>query len=303
MADYTSHVLAGQQVLKLLSAEPQVLINENRFAYNLGLQGPDILFYHKALGGGSSLSKKGYLMHKTKANKMLLFMQEYALKQQDNVKNMLTSYILGFISHYSTDILIHPYVGYQVQLKLDAGGKGGKGSNSHYHTKWESDIDVAMHKAYTGKSICGYKNNLVYGKKKDRPALYKPIAEMYIALLKELFNEDFTLETIQEAIGSIISINNLFYKRLYWILHPVSKILKMNDAFTTHFKRSNKLDVTLKEDWHNIMTKEKHNESIAELFDAANELAASDIEKAYAAMKQGKTYKVDDTLSFENGLW
>ena len=44
-----AHYTFGQEVLKNLDGEIKKIIDKNIDLYNIGLHGPDILFYHKPL--------------------------------------------------------------------------------------------------------------------------------------------------------------------------------------------------------------------------------------------------------------
>jgi hypothetical protein len=172
MADFTSHLLNGNQITsQIKQGEIKRIIEENKFAFNVGLQGPDILFYHNITKGGSPLNKVGGKMHKTNVNEMIKFMQQTinkikvdkkAKNKNDdkvngndnknvdinqtnfNEKDCLTSYLFGFICHYNLDKYLHPYVGYFVDesLKAQAAKKGiefkrfeSKENNAKYKLK------------------------------------------------------------------------------------------------------------------------------------------------------------------------
>ena len=53
MADFTTHHIFGQQVLA--AAKPNIItcIEENLGAFCWGLQGPDLLYFHRAVVAGS----------------------------------------------------------------------------------------------------------------------------------------------------------------------------------------------------------------------------------------------------------
>ena len=44
-----AHYTFGERMLPLFPAKIRALIQENRALYDIGLHGPDILFYYKAL--------------------------------------------------------------------------------------------------------------------------------------------------------------------------------------------------------------------------------------------------------------
>lgn len=102
-ASYT-HYDFGQVVYNKLSKELKDIVNENRDAYNIGLNGPDILFYYKPLKK-NSINALGGEMHKQEASKFFNEAKKHILENKDGVP-----YILGFICHFILDSNCHPYI-------------------------------------------------------------------------------------------------------------------------------------------------------------------------------------------------
>ena len=57
-----AHYTFGEWMLPLFPAKIRALIQENRALYDIGLHGPDILFYYKALCS-NEVNAVGYKMH------------------------------------------------------------------------------------------------------------------------------------------------------------------------------------------------------------------------------------------------
>ena len=57
-----AHYTFGERMLPLFPAKIRALIQENRALYDIGLHGPDILFYYKALCS-NEVNAVGYEMH------------------------------------------------------------------------------------------------------------------------------------------------------------------------------------------------------------------------------------------------
>ena len=57
-----AHYTFGERMLPLFPAKIRSLIQENRALYDIGLHGPDILFYYKALCS-NEVNAVGYKMH------------------------------------------------------------------------------------------------------------------------------------------------------------------------------------------------------------------------------------------------
>ncbi|WP_313344747.1 zinc dependent phospholipase C family protein [Sedimentibacter sp.] len=102
-----AHYTFGQEVLKNLNDETKRIINENIELYNIGLHGPDILFYYQPLKP-NLISKTGHDLHEHTANTFF----ENAGNEIINSKNFNAScsYILGFICHFMLDSHCHPYI-------------------------------------------------------------------------------------------------------------------------------------------------------------------------------------------------
>lgn len=102
-----AHYTFGQEVLKDLDDEIKMVINKNIELYNIGLHGPDILFYHQPLKS-NPISKIGHELHEQTAD--IYF--EKARKTIIESKNFDAScaYIIGFICHFMLDSYCHPYI-------------------------------------------------------------------------------------------------------------------------------------------------------------------------------------------------
>ena len=79
----------------------------NRELFDIGLHGPDILFYYRALIP-NSVSGQGYGMHKQMAD--LFFERAKKVIADADDKTMSRAYIYGFICHFALDSTCHPYV-------------------------------------------------------------------------------------------------------------------------------------------------------------------------------------------------
>lgn len=102
-----AHYYFGQLVLKQLPKDKQKIIQENRQLFDIGLHGPDIVFYHQPLKK-NAICSSGYAMH-DKSGKDFF---EKALKiyQTQDDKQAHLSYLYGFVCHFALDMLCHPYV-------------------------------------------------------------------------------------------------------------------------------------------------------------------------------------------------
>lgn len=105
-AAYT-HYRFGKDVLNCLPLTCKKILTENRALFDIGLHGPDILFYYKPLSH-NPVNRLGYGMHERPAD-------EFFRKAADLYKNTedpdaFRSYLYGFICHFALDSACHPYI-------------------------------------------------------------------------------------------------------------------------------------------------------------------------------------------------
>lgn len=102
-----AHYTFGIKVLNELNEELRELILNNIDLYNIGLHGPDILFYYKPLKS-NRINNLGNEIHKLKASIFFDKAKEVLLSLDDF--NKAFAYIAGFICHYMLDSQCHPYI-------------------------------------------------------------------------------------------------------------------------------------------------------------------------------------------------
>lgn len=102
-----AHYTFGQKVFKHLDEEIKLIISENMDLYNIGLHGPDILFYYKPLKV-NRINEKGNEIHGRNADEFFLSARDI-IKGCDDFRPPC-AYIMGFICHYMMDTECHPYI-------------------------------------------------------------------------------------------------------------------------------------------------------------------------------------------------
>ncbi len=148
MPGYMTHYIFGREEYKKIpSEEIREAIRRNRTVYNLGLQGPDIFFYNP-MSFMMSFKNPGSIMHTKNVNIYFTDMLNYILRTSDRKdRDILISYLCGFIGHYSLDVRIHPYI---------YGRTNYDNKNILYHGKHialETDLDYLMVQKYLKKNI------------------------------------------------------------------------------------------------------------------------------------------------------
>ncbi len=144
MAGLFSHLIAGKATSILIDDEHKKLISENKQAYYLGTQGPDLFFYYYTRVFYNSTRPLGQKLHKERVGKFLseLVYQTKQIKN-DNDRAIATSYLLGYLSHYVVDAYTHPYVYYKAGFSTRKKFKLSP-RNSWYHRTIENNIDDVL---------------------------------------------------------------------------------------------------------------------------------------------------------------
>lgn len=124
-----AHYRFGQAVFSRLPQDKQILIQTHRPLYDLGLQGPDLLFYYRPLSH-APLKHQGSAMHQAAAADFFRKAGELLCRGRDS--EALTVYLWGFLCHFALDLHCHAYI-------AAATAEGCPG-----HFEMEADFDRAL---------------------------------------------------------------------------------------------------------------------------------------------------------------
>lgn len=102
-----THYSFGQEVLKGLSAEKQSIIEKYKTLYDIGLHGPDLLFYYNALSK-NEVNRLGSALHKLPGS--VFFENAVKVIGGQEKKEAYYVYVYGFICHYVLDVFCHGYI-------------------------------------------------------------------------------------------------------------------------------------------------------------------------------------------------
>ncbi len=106
-----AHDLFGKMVYQKLDKEIQEMIKNNRMAYTIGQQGPDILFYMQPFRK-NPVNQLGQEMHQQEAAGFFAKCRE--VYRRTGNKELLV-YLFGFICHFMLDSACHPYIGKYIE--------------------------------------------------------------------------------------------------------------------------------------------------------------------------------------------
>lgn len=102
-----AHDLYGRLVYRRLRPEIRQAIHKEKDCFYLGLHGPDILFFYRALWK-NAVNRKGYELHEAPAagifNRGLTLMGQ---ETDRKAKECMKAYLLGFACHYALDHSLH----------------------------------------------------------------------------------------------------------------------------------------------------------------------------------------------------
>lgn len=107
MPETYAHFSFGEQVLKTLDDDIKNIVRTNLSLYEIGLHGPDILFYNEPFKS-NHVSFLGNEMHKVGGDSF--FERAKAIINKCEKPEAAFSYTAGFICHYMLDSELHPYI-------------------------------------------------------------------------------------------------------------------------------------------------------------------------------------------------
>lgn len=102
-----AHYRFGKDVYERLPDSLKESIDEYRGLYDIGLHGPDLLFYYKALTK-NPINQKGFAMHERPGQEFFQAAAPIADAMTDS--SPARAYLCGFLCHFALDSNCHPYV-------------------------------------------------------------------------------------------------------------------------------------------------------------------------------------------------
>ncbi|WP_138294517.1 zinc dependent phospholipase C family protein [Clostridium sp. BSD2780061688st1 E8] len=136
---------AQRAIFKLDDAKASTLVARHPMAFTLGAQGPDILFYYHLLPtkDNEGMRELGSRMHKEKTGAFFREMLTYVAKEAPE-RALLTTYLLGFASHWALDAMGHPFIYYRSGFPGPGADQDEVVMTNARHRFYESALDVAL---------------------------------------------------------------------------------------------------------------------------------------------------------------
>lgn len=229
-------------------------------AFALGANGPDSFFcfeiWKKSQERRFDLPGLGNRMHQYSTGAFLMSLTAHAATRAQK------EYTLGFLSHYATDTVVHPYVYAMQQPGMPYSEPGG-------HGYFEIALDSALHAEDTGTAEV-----LADDTSPRMPA--QDLAEVCALLhdcLLEIYGEEIPVEYLADAFYDLWRIRRWFVSRhrvryaLYWLVEP----LFGGRGFITGHVSPRQLALDLPDQWTDPATGEPRRGNVFALLEKAQE--------------------------------
>ncbi|MGN0485111.1 MAG: zinc dependent phospholipase C family protein [Lachnospiraceae bacterium] len=102
-----AHYRLGKEVKNSLREEERTVIIKNRELFQIGLHGPDLLFYYKPLKN-NPVNQMGFAMHKRPGKEF--FANAANVVKEHHSRSRYLAYVYGFICHFALDESCHGYI-------------------------------------------------------------------------------------------------------------------------------------------------------------------------------------------------
>ncbi|MCI6859464.1 MAG: zinc dependent phospholipase C family protein [Eubacterium sp.] len=258
---YTHHIY-GQEVIKRLPEKLQKDIISYMDYFNLGVYGPDILFYYRCYRK-NKVNQYGVQLHKHSARSFFEHAMKVFPKQRD--KKAAAAYLYGFMTHYILDSSCHPYIRKQIK------------KTGISHDEMETDLDALL-LLRDGKDLTGFKRACYV--KYDRK-----IAEVIAPFLKKKPQQiQLTLIYMKFTVDHV-------FRSKHGIKRKIAEILNdyfIPELFGRYFYIKDEINPANEETCRHLL----------EIYKDSQDLSAEMIVKLYKALKTGdKTFCKEPRLS------
>lgn len=227
-------------------------------AFAAGANGPDNLFGFEAWKPAKkrryNLPALGNRMHEERTGAFLRCLLRHVHTRAQ------VEYALGFLCHYATDTVLHPYVCALCEKGMPYAGKGG-------HGYFEIALDSTLHAEDTGVSRVPTEDA---GPVPVGPDLADITTLLHTCLL-EVYGEDIPVECLADAFYQTHQERRLFASRhgirkvIFWLVEP----LIGGRGFITGHLSPRHLALDLPDDWTDPFTGQaRHGGAFALLRDA-----------------------------------
>ena len=249
---------------------------EQRFAFLLGNQGPDPLFYARANPSISEFALLGSIMHSQDTDKILMAFHDALETLTPDEKPVGRAYLLGFLCHYLLDSTVHPLVYANQYALCDAGVEGLTRKNGNeIHAVIESEFDEVMLFKRTGKTVATFKPYKEILQANDETLTI--IGKLYSYMAVMVFQRSMQIDVFRKSVKAFRLVQNVFYSRTGMKRSLLARVEELARPYSFYRSMSHRaLEATECEFdnhegnvWVNPFTKQESTASLDQLFDQA----------------------------------
>ena len=102
-----AHYRMGQEISQMLTGDEKRIVENYPDLFNIGLHGPDILFYYQPLKS-NKINRIGFGMHEQPGYQFFEHAADIIRKKESSPAYQ--AYVYGFICHFALDVTCHGYV-------------------------------------------------------------------------------------------------------------------------------------------------------------------------------------------------
>ena len=249
MPSITTHYIQSEEVYKKLNKEEKEHIKDNKTIFNIFTQSHDILFYSIFNKKISNLGH--YAHHHETQNYLLNIIKEIKTRKLESNPEIM-AYLYGVITHYSTDIICHPYIFYKTGVYRKHQKWTHKYRGEHNHI--EKEIDAYYYEKYFHQKYnrCNLNKEII-----KKPEFSNNLIDLISKVYKKTYNEDEIGKIYYKCISYCKIVNTIvvhdFFGIKKCIYMLIDLIARRRIGFITSY--SNHI-MKPKKSWLN----EEHNE-------------------------------------------
>ena len=199
------HYLHGERVWKVLQKRKPLLSSD---AFFLGVQGPDVFYFHRALPWHkkkeTSLRTWGDTFHQENPAKLFQTLRQ---QYEQNRAPILEAYLYGFLCHYSLDRTTHPLIQYGAatlhQLHPEK-------PELFLHHQIESVLDTILLRYERGALPTEFPLKQVVPMNE---AVWEEVSRFYQRVIAALFQKEISQDALLEMLQDSRKVLGVLYDR------------------------------------------------------------------------------------------
>jgi hypothetical protein len=304
MPAFVTHILAGDDVYPMLAPIAKGAIAHNYRAFTWGLLGPDLLFYRKAVWGGSPLKSYGDMMHRQKTDALFAAISRHVLSRAGFMDfETLVSYYAGFLCHYELDKTAHPYI-YHLQEKYQGITPDRIRGGAHHRA--EADISTAMYLLKIGHSVGSFRvKQRFIG---DRITV-EAIAALYHAVLAEVYSISVPMSELIACFGDAVNTLTLLIDSTDVLVRPLATVIdrfRSKEVPLSAYINRTRVDYDVlnlrRQNWNRADDPQIcSDESFPDIYNRAVTQSRQSLNRMFQQIYAGQAYVPDTALSFDTG--